>query len=39
MKTPASALQALKTLPEKVDHEHLQAKVDVDDILRKLKAL
>lgn len=35
MTTPALALQALKTLPEMVDRERLQAKEDVDDILRK----
>jgi hypothetical protein len=39
MKTPASALHALKTLPKMVDGERLQAKIDADDILRKLKSL
>jgi len=39
MITPASALHALKTLPKMVDGERLQAKIDVDDILRKLKPL
>ena len=39
MKTPALARLALKTPQEMVDGEHLQAKGDADDILRKLKAL
>jgi hypothetical protein len=39
MKTPASALHALKILPKMVDGECLQAKTDADNILRILKSL